>query len=608
MSATSRSSTPTPATPIRVRILATTDLHGHVLAYDYIKDRPTQGTGLAGITTLIRQARREAAAQGAACLLLDNGDTFQGTALAHHLAHQRVGPDHPIAAAFNLLRYDAVGVGNHDLDHGPCYLRAVAGTLDMPMLCSNLTGDGMDPLRPDALIEIPSPNPMDRPIRIGLLSLLPAHTAAWHAHHLRAGRIDANPQAKIVEQARALRARGADLVVLLAHMGVGREERDGRKELSALALARTGAIDALILGHVHLRLPSAAYDGRPDVDAENGTIAGVPAVMPGHAGSDLAVLDLSLTRDSNDRWRVSQHTATLRQHLPDVPEDPQIVALAAPAHNRLRTILSEPVATTRAHLHSYFSLAAPTHTQRILARTLHRVVTEGLSADDRGGLPVIAAVAAQGAGGRDGPSNFTSIPPGQILRRHVVGLTPYDNQTLGIEITGAEITHWLEHAAAVFTQLEPDAPFQPLVDQDIPAFQFDTIYGLSYQIDTTAAAYDRLRDLRHQGVSVAPDQRFILATNQFRVAGGGGYAPVAAARVRMRQTEGLEQAIIQTLKTAAPDPWDKEEPWQFAPAGGRQAILLTDPDARACLSDIAHLHPIPLARDAAGFLPLRLTL
>lgn len=98
----------------RLRILATSDLHMQMTCFDYVNDRPNTGGSLAKLATLIKKARREADEAGAACLLLDNGDTFQGTPMADLLARDEIHGPHPMVQAMNALHYDAGGLGNHD--------------------------------------------------------------------------------------------------------------------------------------------------------------------------------------------------------------------------------------------------------------------------------------------------------------------------------------------------------------------------------------------------------------------------------------------------------------------------------------------------------------
>ncbi|WP_299413153.1 5'-nucleotidase C-terminal domain-containing protein [uncultured Sulfitobacter sp.] len=592
----------------RLRILATTDLHGHLLPHDYITDRPTQGGGLAGLARLINEARAQAQADDTPTLLFDNGDTFQGTPLASHLAQQEVDRNHPIIAALNLLKYDALGLGNHDLDHGLTYLKSVASALDMPILNSNLRDVDLRPLRDSLLIQVPVGTDALAPLTVGVLSVLPMQSAAWNSDHLGAQASIQIPAECIADRADSLRAAGADLVVTLAHMGVGHQDRSDSDGQAAQALATGGHIDALILGHTHRHLPAPDYAEREGVDIHNSTLSGVPAVMAGHAGSNLAVMDLDLKYDLSRGWQVVGHNCALRPNGANVIPDPAISALAAPQHAAVRGGLRAPVATATQDMHSYFSLAAPARTQYLTARAHYLIAQKSLTGRPEAAQPLLAAAAAHGAGGRDGLGNYLCIPEGPVLRRHIAGLVPFANRVVVVSMSAIELHQWLEHGALVFNKLAPDTPHQMLVNEEIPAFQFDTIYGLEYTINPAAPPLKRISDMTYQGAPLDPDQVFNLATTRFRIAGGGGYTPIPDARIVTTSRMSLHEAMLEVLATPEADPWKGQIPWRFQSLENTSAILLTHPDALDCLAGIAHLRPRLLGSTPDGFIKLSITL
>jgi 2',3'-cyclic-nucleotide 2'-phosphodiesterase/3'-nucleotidase len=130
------------AEELKIALLATTDLHGNMLPYDYFLAKPEQ-RGLAKIATLIRAAR----ADNPNNLLIDCGDTIQGTPLeevhqqyvqAGHLPLELhfAGPPldrDPMMLAMNELGYDAMVVGNHEFNFGLKNL-AEARTEAQPLL------------------------------------------------------------------------------------------------------------------------------------------------------------------------------------------------------------------------------------------------------------------------------------------------------------------------------------------------------------------------------------------------------------------------------------------------------------------------------------------
>jgi 2',3'-cyclic-nucleotide 2'-phosphodiesterase / 3'-nucleotidase len=94
--------------PVHITLLGTTDLHGHIEPLDYFLNKPAQ-LGLAKIATLIRRVR----AEQPNVLLLDSGDTIQGTPLAYYFAQKDSSKTNPMMAAMNAMGYDAMAVGNH---------------------------------------------------------------------------------------------------------------------------------------------------------------------------------------------------------------------------------------------------------------------------------------------------------------------------------------------------------------------------------------------------------------------------------------------------------------------------------------------------------------
>ena len=237
------------------------------------------------------------------------------------------------------------------------------------------------------------------PLTLGILSVLPTQTVSWHRHHLCPATTLDEPARSITRAAQTLRDAGADLLIVLAHMGVGHTDGPDGDVQAAHALVECGNIDALILGHTHRRLPSGDYADRSGVDIHHSTVGGVPAIMAGHAGSDLGVIDLSLGHDLLRGWHVTNHTCSLRPNDASVPPDPAIVAHAIPDHTAVTRQLSAQVASTSRRLHSYFSLASPAPTQDLTARAQHNLIRDALIGTPYADIPLLSSAAAHGAGG-----------------------------------------------------------------------------------------------------------------------------------------------------------------------------------------------------------------
>lgn len=610
--------------PARLRLLATSDVHSHLLGHDYYADTPHPGIGLSRTGSLIAQARAEVAAEGGIDLLVDNGDWLQGSPLAETDA---ANPDAPPPAihAFDILRYDAVGLGNHEFNFGLDTLNRALRALPCPAICSNV-----HPCAPEVALHvephlilsrrIPGAAADTPEVRVGLFSVLPPQTLLWDADHL-AGRVRIDD---MVDSARAaiatLRSAGADVVIALAHTGLAAAQAAPGMENALRPLSHLPGLDAAVGGHTHLLLPSAN-------GSEDGL--GVPVVMPGSSGSHLGVVDLFLEQTA-DGWQVQHATCDLRAVStrsskglqPLVPEAPEMVAGLATAHTRTRADMATPVGTLSKPHHSYFTFFGEDRALALTAQAQAAAVRPFLEASPHAGLPLLSAVAPAKFGGRAGPLNYTHVPAGKVSRRHVADIYIYPNELRCVIVSGAQLTDWLEMSAGLFNQLTPDMPGTLLANPDRAGHNFDVIFGLEYKIDPTAPArFDadgrpvsdapgRVRDLRWNGAPLRQDQLFAVAYNSYRSSGGGNFRMLGDAPTLQLAPMMIRDAVTAYVTGAVQkDPLATlPYPWQLRPDLGVQAVAITGPGARSFLYELPDHVAASATAMESGFLSLTLDL
>lgn len=125
------------------RIMETTDVHTNLMNYDYYKNAETDTVGLVKTATLVHEARKENKNN----VLVDNGDTIQGTPLGTFFAKvERIkkGEVHPSIAAMNAMRYDAATYGNHEFNYGLGYLKEVYNDGNFKRVNANVYVDDHD--------------------------------------------------------------------------------------------------------------------------------------------------------------------------------------------------------------------------------------------------------------------------------------------------------------------------------------------------------------------------------------------------------------------------------------------------------------------------------
>ena len=577
-----------------LRLISMSDLHMSILPHDYVTDRPAPGQGLA----LAVAEARAAAAEADAALLFDVGDAFEGSPLDVELFDGGLpgapaGP-HPMAASLSAARLDAATLGNHDFDFGlPALARALSGC-QAPLVLANIVRrrgasplDDIPFLPPWTLLtrHLRCGDGVDRAIGLGVIGLAPPQILDWDATRL-SGELEARD---ILETARAwvprMRAEGADLVIALCHSGIGAAAPGPWAEHAAAPLAGLPEVDAVLAGHAHRLFPHPAFVAAPDldpaVDLPEGLIHGTPVTMPGFWGGHLGIVDLLLDARPDGGWTSRRARASLRPVRATAP-DPGVSEAAADFHRAALAEIRRPVARCARPLHTFFAMLEDCAVVRLVNAAQAATVRAALAGRAEARLPLLSATAPLKAGGLHGPRNFTEVPPGDLALRHLADLYIYPNRLHAIAITGAELRDWLERSAAIFLRVTPGARDAPLLDPDVPAYAFDAVAGVSYRIDLAAPpGARRIVDLRHAGRPVADDDRFVLATNSYRLGGGAGFPRFTDRTLDLGPAMPCRDALAGYFAAQGPEPPLPPVCWGFVPMPGTTVLYPTGPAARA---------------------------
>lgn len=586
----------------------------HIVPFDYASGTPSLTTGLARTAALIRTARAEVANT----LLFDNGDFLHGSPLGDQILRMfaRETPNrrgrHPIVAAMTRLGYDAVTLGNHDFDHGIDHLGKVLATAPFPVVSSNLSilpegalaGLGPAPAAvPFALLdrEVEDDSGEVHPLRVGVVGFLPPGTMnALHGTPFRAKVRDIAGTAQMMVP--LLRGLGADLVIALAHSGIGAAEDATGLENAVVPLAAVPGIDAIVSGHAHQVFPGGGTGWPAAVDAATGRIHGVPVVAPGFWGSHLGIIDLTLDRDpATAQWRVREARCEARaiarrdptsgEVLAEVDPDPAILKMLERLHRTTLKKTSETVGHTRRRLHSYFAAVAPSPALDTVHRAMLWYAGRLVKGTPLADLPLIASTAPFKAGGLAGPGFYVDIAPGDITLSALAELYLYPNDLVALRLSGAELLEWMERAASVFNRIVPGRADQDLLAADTPIYGFETLAGIDCAFDLSQPPRytshgevidpeaHRVKDVRLSGMPLAPDREVLLLTNSFRATGGGGYPVPDPGQIALDPSVGIRDILIDYLAATGAYDADPLASWRFAPVEGASARFLTAPEA-----------------------------
>lgn len=530
------------AATVDLRILETTDLHSNMMDFDYYKDAPTEKFGLVRTASLIQKAR--AAVKNS--VLVDNGDIIQGSPLGDYMAAKGLKPGevHPVYKVMNTLDYEVGNLGNHEFNYGLPYLQKALAGARFPYVNANIINEKSGkPLFTPYLIKetmVTDRDGQTHRLKIGYIGFVPPQIMVWDRHNLQ-GKVRV---ADITETAKRyvpeMRAKGAEIIIAIPHSGLSSEPWQAMAENSVYYLSQIRGIDAILFGHAHAVFPSKEFAAIKDADINQGTLNGIPAVMPGMWGDHLGVIDLQLNNHGGT-WRVTQGKAEAwpiydrltKKSL--AAEDADLVKVLEQDHRATRQFVAKPIGRSADVMYSYLALVQDDPTVQIVNNAQRAYVERYIQGDpDLGRLPVLSAAAPFKVGGRkNDPASYTEVEKGALTFRNAADLYLYPNTLVVMKVSGAQVKEWLECSAAQFNQIDPHSTRpQSLINWDFRTYNFDVIDGVQYQIDVTQPArYDtecnlinkntsRIRALTWQGKPIAPSATFLVATNNYRAYGG----------------------------------------------------------------------------------------
>lgn len=516
-------------------IVATNDLHGAIEAHTReVGEVALEHGGLLATSGYLRILRDKLGQQ---MLLLDAGDLYQGT-LVSNLSEGKA-----IIAAYNALGYDATAVGNHEFDFGPgdngpandrlAVLKARMRQADFPFLAANI-----HELKSGAPVQWPNHRGWILKtvggIRVGIIGVATPRTKeVTRLKNVR--NLEFRPMAPVVKKAaETLRAKGAQLVVLLGHIGGHCEDVSNPRDLSScttdselrtlLEQLPKGTVDAAVGGHTHQLMAH--------------WINGAPAVESGARGRYIGRIDVCLQNDGTgldpQRSRVHAPTRVCLDAWQDgscgprerptklerarfmgqaVTPDPKLKKLLAPY---LEAVAKEKARRLGVHLPNGLSRAAAKRSKRVghlVARGMRKLGKADVAVQNLGGVRA-------------------DLPQGRTTFGDIFKVLPFDNLVTVAKLTGKQLTQFVAHLAG---HRGGDPPY---------------LAGAR-----ALRRHGKLTLKLADGSRVHPKKVYTVATNDFLTGGGEGLGFIfdALPKSHLRSLDAnLRDALIAYLQEHFP--------------------------------------------------------
>ena len=481
-----------------VVILHTNDIHGHLTAWKGwegdLKDKTVGGLGrLAGAIAHARKGAKDA-------LLLDAGDLI-GDSMIADLTHGKA-----MVEALNHLGYDALAIGNHEPDFGTAVLRRRMKEARFPVVAANLVERaGRKPFaKPYVLKKVGG-------VAVGILGLAYPKTP-WTTAAKNVADVEFQaPVPAVKTYLPKMRADGAELVVVLSHLGLGGDQ--------FLAKAVEG-IDVIVGGHSHNRMSKAEKVGNTLI------------VQAGAHGSDLGRLELTV-----ERGKVTAHacTLTLLDHA-KVDADADAERLLERLLEPHRKAMDEVVGKAAGWLVRAQTLAGQEARKRDEESPIDSLFADILREQTKADIALLPGV---GYG--------VAIPPGPVTASQLRQLVPHEGKVVTMRLSGVQIIEVLEQAVENTFTDDPAVKVGGMIQ----------VAGIRFRYDPKTAKGHRVWHVERTEGRWKPMDDYTVATNTMMAGGGHNYQTLTKGEKRVEhgsQYETISRWFTKNSPVATPKP------------------------------------------------------
>lgn len=490
----------------KVTVCSTTDVHGAYFDSSYV-DNLAAKTSLANVASYLKELR----AGGVQPVLVDAGDNLQGDNAAYYFNYVATDVPHVYPRIAAYLGYDAIVVGNHDIETGHDVYDRVARELTMPYLGANAAFDRDENGKAD-LDENPKNKAVVDPyfqpycvvvrdgVRIAVIGMTNGNIKSWLSSSIWHGidfQVISDVAQRLVDQ--VIEKEKPQLVVLAVHSGSGAEQADRENEALYLASTLRG-VDLVLNGHDHRPLAREVANPEGDVVLLN---AGTKAMVVGQADFTLTVKNGKVVAKTVDYKLVP---------MDKYPADPDYVAAFKDDFNAVKVFANRPVGRLSEDIFLADALDGPSSYIN-LVQTVQLAAT---GADISFAAPLV---------------NSGVVPAGVVEFQDLVSIYKFENQLYTVEMTGRQVKDYLEYS------------YDNWVNRTGPSYNWDSADGIVYEVSRSAPAGERVRILSMcDGTPFDPDKTYKVAMTSYRASGGGDLLRLGA------KVDPADLVVVDRLK------------------------------------------------------------
>lgn len=476
----------------QVTICATTDVHGAYFDSLYV-DNMANRTSLANVSSYLKEIR----ASGVQPILIDVGDNLQGDNAAYYFNYVATDVPHLMPRIMEYLGYDAVIVGNHDIETGhPVYDR-ITRELKMPYLAANAAFDrdenGVADMDEDPKNKLVSDSYflpyciIDRgDVKVAVIGMTNANIKSWLSDSYWNGmdfQLIHDISQRLIDK--VIAKERPQLVVLAVHSGTGTDLPD--RENEALYLASTlEHVDLVLNGHDHRPLAKEVENPAGSVVLLN---EGMKAKYVGQADFTLRIKNGKLIERNVDYKLVP---------MEQYPVDTAYVAEFRDDFLAVKAFATRPIGSLSDHIFLADALDGPS----AYVNLLHTVQLGASGADISFAAPL---------------SNSGVVPKGTVEFQDLTSIYRFENTLYIVGMTGRQVKDYLEYS------------YDSWVSRTGATYNWDSADGIIYEVSRSAPRGERVKIISmSDGTAFNPDTTYRVAMTSYRASGGGDLLTLGA--------------------------------------------------------------------------------
>lgn len=467
---------------VKVSLLATSDIHGFYLPWDYAKDEEVETGGLARISTIINNIREE----NPHTVVIDNGDLIQGNSAEYFLSDKK----YPGIEAINLIKYDIYNMGNHEFNFGMDHLNQAIKDFNGVSMMGNIYKKGEDSRYLKAIYykEIAG-------VKIAFISL---NTPLVRVFEAKRGNLDDYTVTDAEKELELILSQleDVDAVIGLFHMGKKNENDIPFTGVKDLIENVDGSykINGIFAGHMHKKLKEKIND--------------TYILEPGAYGQALSRIDLYFDLDKTQN-KLIDIKAELIDINKDIDQDSEVIKVMQPYHNKLRAYINEILGYSDIALDDKDKISGIPQT-RISQSKLGDFFTD---------LMLYYSNADIVAYHFD--NFFPNIKSTTIRRKDLFNAYRYVGGEISkFVISGKELKAYMEWSAGYFNSYQ-DGDVTLSFDKDRAMSKystFDMFGNLYYEIDLKEEVGNRIKNIcKSNGKPINDDDQIVIGMNKYRM-------------------------------------------------------------------------------------------